>query len=172
VLAWPLDVEGTRTKGVGWAWEVNVPVAACQCATWSAHAGCPEVYIVYDMNMNTKRPRAQAGTDDSDVFHEEPLFKSSRASSATPPPSNAKASTTGALIHRCTLPPTCAPPIGKPTTLSDAQALERHYATYHTHVCEEGSCRCVFPEARLLELVSSQRALSTDIYQQLEVASD
>ncbi|KAH8091739.1 hypothetical protein BXZ70DRAFT_874169, partial [Cristinia sonorae] len=49
----------------------------------------------------------------------------------------------------CTLPPTCN---HKPTPLANTQELERHYATYHAHVCEDPGCGCVFPDARLLEL--------------------
>lgn len=49
----------------------------------------------------------------------------------------------------CTLPPTCN---RAPTSLGSTQELERHYATYHAHVCEVRGCGCVFPDARLLEL--------------------
>ncbi|EKM50828.1 uncharacterized protein PHACADRAFT_178528 [Phanerochaete carnosa HHB-10118-sp] len=52
----------------------------------------------------------------------------------------------------CTLPPTCNPPMNKPCHLSSAAELERHYATYHAHVCEQRGCGAVFPEERLLEL--------------------
>ena len=50
----------------------------------------------------------------------------------------------------CTLPPTCN---HKPAAIANTAELERHYAKYHAHVCEEQSCGCVFPEARLLSLV-------------------
>ncbi|XP_006461735.1 hypothetical protein AGABI2DRAFT_193132 [Agaricus bisporus var. bisporus H97] len=49
----------------------------------------------------------------------------------------------------CTLPPTCN---RQHTTLANSKDLERHYATYHAHVCESPGCGCVFPEAKLLEL--------------------
>ncbi|KZP01534.1 hypothetical protein CALVIDRAFT_594247 [Calocera viscosa TUFC12733] len=49
----------------------------------------------------------------------------------------------------CSLPPTCH---RHPAVLSDARALERHYQTYHTHVCQEKGCMAVFPDERLLEL--------------------
>ncbi|KZT59420.1 hypothetical protein CALCODRAFT_493562 [Calocera cornea HHB12733] len=49
----------------------------------------------------------------------------------------------------CSLPPTCH---RHPAVLGDAQALERHYKTYHTHVCQEKGCMSVFPDQRLLEL--------------------
>ena len=52
----------------------------------------------------------------------------------------------------CTLPPTCH---RHPTPIADTNDLERHYATYHAHVCGVKSCGCVFPDGRLLELVSS-----------------
>ncbi|KAF8892157.1 hypothetical protein BD779DRAFT_1410216, partial [Infundibulicybe gibba] len=49
----------------------------------------------------------------------------------------------------CTLPPTCN---HRATPIASTRDLETHYATYHAHVCEEGSCGCVFPDERLLEL--------------------
>ena len=51
----------------------------------------------------------------------------------------------------CTLPPTCN---RHPTPIADTNDLERHYATYHAHVCGVKGCGCVFPDGRLLELVS------------------
>ena len=51
----------------------------------------------------------------------------------------------------CTLPPTCH---RHPTPIADTNDLERHYATYHAHVCGVKGCGCVFPDGRLLELVS------------------
>jgi len=51
----------------------------------------------------------------------------------------------------CTLPPTCH---HHPTPIADTNDLERHYATYHAHVCGVKGCGCVFPDGRLLELVS------------------
>lgn len=51
----------------------------------------------------------------------------------------------------CTLPPTCH---RHATSIADTNDLERHYATYHAHVCVVKGCGCVFPDARLLELVS------------------
>jgi hypothetical protein len=51
----------------------------------------------------------------------------------------------------CTLPPTCH---RHPTPIADTNDLERHYATYHAHVCGVKGCGCVFPDERLLELVS------------------
>ena len=58
----------------------------------------------------------------------------------------------------CTLPPTCH---RHPTPIADTNDLERHYATYHAHVCGVRGCGCVFPDGRLLELVSG---LSTGVY--------
>ena len=58
----------------------------------------------------------------------------------------------------CTLPPTCH---RHPTPIADTNDLERHYATYHAHVCGVKGCGCVFPDERLLELVS---VLSMGIY--------
>ena len=50
----------------------------------------------------------------------------------------------------CTLPPTCHT---HPTSVGSSAELEAHYARYHAHVCHEEGCMCVFPDARLLELV-------------------
>jgi hypothetical protein len=52
----------------------------------------------------------------------------------------------------CVLPPTCHLP-NRYTPLNDSRALESHYATHHAHVCSSSDCGCVFPDARLLELV-------------------
>lgn len=60
----------------------------------------------------------------------------------------------------CTLPPTCNPPSHKPTPLANTKELESHYAKHHAHVCEVRGCGCVFPDARLLELVSAPVQLS------------
>ncbi|KAG6841127.1 hypothetical protein C0991_001696 [Blastosporella zonata] len=57
----------------------------------------------------------------------------------------------------CTLPPTCN---HRPTPLANSRELETHYATYHAHVCEQGGCGAVFPEARLLELVRIRDKIS------------
>jgi hypothetical protein len=53
----------------------------------------------------------------------------------------------------CTLPPTCSPP-HQPSRIANSAELEKHYALYHAHVCEVDGCGSVFPEARLLDLVS------------------
>lgn len=62
-------------------------------------------------------------------------------------------SASGAVAHPllCTLPPTCN---HRPTPIANTKDLEAHYATYHAHVCEESGCSSVFPDPRLLELVS------------------
>ena len=54
----------------------------------------------------------------------------------------------------CSLPPTCNPPHNTPTPLASSTELEAHYATYHAHVCQQ--CRAVFPDPRLLDLVSAR----------------
>ena len=59
----------------------------------------------------------------------------------------------------CTLPPTCHLP-NHATPLPDTRALEAHYASYHAHVCSSPGCGCVFPDARMLELVRSCTFLS------------
>lgn len=78
-----------------------------------------------------------------------------RAHSTSPEPSAklARAPDSQQREVLCTLPPTCS---HSPTRLAGALELEKHYATYHAHVCEDRGCGCVFPDARLLELVSAQ----------------
>lgn len=51
----------------------------------------------------------------------------------------------------CSLPPTCSRNGG--TRLQGTRELEAHYAKFHAHVCSAPGCECIFPEARLLELV-------------------
>ncbi|KIP02330.1 hypothetical protein PHLGIDRAFT_112174 [Phlebiopsis gigantea 11061_1 CR5-6] len=74
-----------------------------------------------------------------------------RAHSTSPEPSAklARAPDSQQREVLCTLPPTCN---HSPTRLAGALELEKHYATYHAHVCEDRGCGCVFPDARLLEL--------------------
>lgn len=68
----------------------------------------------------------------------------------------------------CSLPPTCSRNGG--TRLQGTRELEVHYAKFHAHVCSAPRCECIFPEARLLELVrlfslSQIRVVQcTDIY--------
>lgn len=57
----------------------------------------------------------------------------------------------------CTLPPTCNPPHNRPTPIANSRDLEAHYGKYHAQVCEQKGCGFVFPDARLLELVSELR---------------
>jgi hypothetical protein len=52
----------------------------------------------------------------------------------------------------CSLAPTCH---RQPTEIANTNELEKHYATHHAHVCGVKNCGCVFPDARLLELVRS-----------------
>ncbi|KAJ7308573.1 hypothetical protein DFH08DRAFT_719782, partial [Mycena albidolilacea] len=48
----------------------------------------------------------------------------------------------------------CTPTCNHHTTpIANSRDLEVHYATYHAHVCEEQGCDCVFPDARLLEII-------------------
>lgn len=98
--------------------------------------------------MTTSHKRSHPRSPSPTLSSSSP-FPSSKAA-RTSPPTDTNATARNLL---CTLPPTCNPP-NKPTSLTDSAALEAHYATYHAHVCEEQGCRCVFPEARLLELVS------------------
>lgn len=100
-----------------------------------------------------KRARSPQRHDDSPSPSPtpSPTFKAARTS-ATPPPGAGEPSTSSHIL--CTLPPTCNPP-NRPTSLEDTRDLEAHYAMYHAHVCEDVGCGCVFPDERLLELVSA-----------------
>ncbi|KAH9479316.1 Zinc finger protein 511 [Psilocybe cubensis] len=106
-----------------------------------------------------KRPRASSSSFATFPDGGDPPHKSSRIaiSSKNPPLSSFEASTmategsalvTGHPLY-CSLPPTCH---HKPTPIANTQDLERHYGTYHAHVCELDNCGCVFPDARLMEL--------------------
>ncbi|KAF8166613.1 hypothetical protein K438DRAFT_1730707 [Mycena galopus ATCC 62051] len=89
--------------------------------------------------MSFKRHRAQSeASSSSSSVTVEPTSKAQRTT---------QASSTAPLL--CTLPPTCN---HHPTPIADSKDLEAHYATYHAHVCEEEGCKCVFPDARLLEI--------------------
>ncbi|KAF9478260.1 hypothetical protein BDN70DRAFT_880224 [Pholiota conissans] len=74
--------------------------------------------------------------------------KGSSSSSPVVGSANANANNAKAPLL-CNLPPTCH---RQPTPIANTTELERHYAKYHAHVCEERGCGCVFPEARLLDL--------------------
>src|ERR1700722_4026063 len=88
-----------------------------------------------------KRPRSSSDGS-SGPGGEDPPTKASRTSPEVDP----------GLV--CTLPPTCNPPYNRPTLVGSMKDLESHYSKFHAHVCEEGGCKCVFPDARLLQLVS------------------
>src|ERR1700693_4904582 len=77
----------------------------------------------------------------------EPMYKSSRTAEEA----------TGDRRLLCTLPPTCNPPHNRPTPIANSRDLEAHYGKYHAQVCEQKGCGFVFPDARLLELVSGLR---------------
>lgn len=100
--------------------------------------------------MSTKRPRTptrSSSSSSSSVSPSHPATKSARAQ-LSPGSGGHKASL------QCTLPPTCNPPRNHPTLIASTKDLESHYAMYHAHVCEALGCGGVFPDARLLELVS------------------
>lgn len=63
---------------------------------------------------------------------------------------------------RCTLPPTCCPP-NRASIFGSALEMERHYAMFHTNVCDVPGCKSVFPDARFLELVSGHNGLLSNI---------
>lgn len=107
----------------------------------------------------SKRPRASPRLSDAPSSHTTssinkdqaqhqdqelpPMLKSCRTSDAQ--------ARDRALL--CTLPPTCNPPLNKPSPIANSRDLEIHYGKYHAHVCEQRGCGCVFPDAHLLELV-------------------
>ncbi|KDR80796.1 hypothetical protein GALMADRAFT_1107732 [Galerina marginata CBS 339.88] len=108
-----------------------------------------------------KRPRAPSGSSSSSLTTSpgpaHPPHKASRiivASSLDTPTSNIGSGRAAKLAKSghpllCNLPPTCHQ---HPTPIANTNELERHYATYHAHVCEVDRCGCVFTDARLLEL--------------------
>jgi hypothetical protein len=102
----------------------------------------------------SKRPRRSSGSS-SDGSTSSTLFISehppTKATRMSPEVDDDDESNPPLL---CTLPPTCNPPHNRPTSLASTKDLESHYSNFHAHVCEERGCKCVFPEARLLELVS------------------
>ncbi|KAG5653613.1 hypothetical protein H0H81_011985 [Sphagnurus paluster] len=98
------------------------------------------------MSSNFKRHRAPSHTSSSSstsTAEAQHPSKASRTISGQP----GSAATGNRLL--CTLPPTCN---HRPTPLANTRDLETHYATYHAHVCEQGGCGAVFPDARLLDL--------------------
>ena len=100
--------------------------------------------------MSSKRPRTptrSSSSDDSSNSPSHPASKSTRTH-LSPGSGGHKAGL------QCTLPPTCNPPRNHPTLIASTKDLEAHYARYHAHVCESPACGCVFPDARLLDLVS------------------
>lgn len=118
--------------------------------------------------MSSKRPRKSASSA-SDASKDS-------LSSSPPTQLSPKAARRGSLTSTksptkaisCTLPPTCNPP-NPATILPSSKEFEKHYSLYHTHVCtapevkrhatsaREGICGKVFPDARLLDLVSRLR---------------
>ncbi|THU93890.1 hypothetical protein K435DRAFT_669403 [Dendrothele bispora CBS 962.96] len=92
--------------------------------------------------MSTKRPRLPSISSSESVSTQSPTPKASRIVLQ-----DGSSATTHSLL--CSLPPTCN---HNPTPIANTKDLEIHYANYHAHVCEEPGCRCVFPEAKLLEL--------------------
>lgn len=52
---------------------------------------------------------------------------------------------------KCQLAPTCSGR-GNECVFENAADMERHHATYHTHVCLDSGCGKVFPDARFLAL--------------------
>lgn len=99
-----------------------------------------------------KRPHTPLDGDSSP--RDSPTPKAARIVHSPSRPTNSSDSSLSEAPLYCTLPPTCNPPTHKPTPLANTKELESHYAKHHAHVCEVRGCGCVFPDARLLELVS------------------
>ncbi|KAF7371036.1 hypothetical protein MSAN_00737800 [Mycena sanguinolenta] len=93
--------------------------------------------------MSFKRHRAPSEASSSSSTSAATAAPSSKA------PRTTDASSSSSMPLLCTLPPTCN---HHPTPIANSKDLEAHYATYHAHVCEEEACKCVFPDARLLEI--------------------
>ena len=128
---------------------------------------------------SVKRPRTPPSSTSSPTTHspgynhqQPPPHKSTRIAPGSLSPrsstssgltikDSASSTTTVPAVTRhpllCTLPPTCH---RHPTPIADTNELERHYATYHAHVCGVKGCGCVFPDGRLLELVSAWAGLA------------
>lgn len=104
------------------------------------------------MSLNFKRHRAPSQTSTSSPPSSPENHPPNKASRTVPRLESATDGT-GLVAHPllCTLPPTCN---HRPTPIANTRDLEAHYAMYHAHVCEQPGCGSVFPDARLLELVS------------------
>ncbi|KAG8221114.1 hypothetical protein J3R82DRAFT_2641, partial [Butyriboletus roseoflavus] len=100
----------------------------------------PSLHTTSSINKVQVQHQTRDGSQDQESA---PMYKSSRTSDTH--------IRDRALL--CTLPPTCNPPLNNPTPIADSRDLEIHYGKYHAHVCEQRGCGCVFPDARLLELV-------------------
>jgi hypothetical protein len=100
----------------------------------------------------SKRHRTSSLSSSSSSSASSPNQHTSKASRiiVDSQPSPHSSSTQRPLV--CSLPPTCN---HRPTPIANTKELESHYAKYHAHVCELTGCGCVFPDARLLELVCS-----------------
>ena len=107
-----------------------------------------------------RTPSQSSSPNGGNSTHSHPPHKSTRIvpdslSRSTSSGSTIKATAVDIPVTRhpllCTLPPTCH---RHPTPIADTNDLERHYATYHAHVCSVKDCGCVFPDGRLLELVN------------------
>ena len=110
--------------------------------------------IQLQANMAAKRPRTPSSSSSLlptlDAASPDPPPKASRIHPSETDGSSTQSEVVGHPIL-CNLPPTCH---HKPTPIPNTNELERHYALYHAHVCGVEDCGSVFPEARLLELVS------------------
>lgn len=88
-------------------------------------------------NNKVQRASAEPGEEDGATSSAQPNEGSSTVTSAL----------------RCNLAPTCSG-FRREAVFQSAAEMERHYAMYHTHVCNEPGCSKVFPDARFLSLVS------------------
>ena len=109
------------------------------------------MYQRVSASSSFKRPRTSSSSNTLSSLSRSPSPEPTpKAARTALPPSSSGVSTE--LF--CNLPPTCHPPENRPTYLANSRELEAHYAKYHAHVCEAENCGAVFPDAKMLELVS------------------
>jgi hypothetical protein len=114
------------------------------------------------MSFRSKRHRTPSQSSSSTSTSTPESNHPSKTSRVIPSEESAPGVVTRPLL--CTLPPTCN---HRPTPIANTRDLETHYATYHAHVCEERGCGSVFPDPRLLELVSRSLPFSNDLHSSL-----
>ena len=144
------------------------------------------------MNADPPRKRARSlSSSSSSSTGSSPRLEDSK--SPSPPPKFRRASPNRDLGFICTLPPTCSQP-GFTNSFATQDELKRHHRSYHRWICHQPvrvkpdkvadgqmqkvpesfgttrghkvmrECQKVFPEERLLDLVSESFGQSRQIY--------